>query len=66
MKRTQRNLLIILSVAALLWLVLRALPPSAALGIAVGLFAAGSTLCVWGRDFLIGRYRMKQIGRAHV
>jgi tetratricopeptide (TPR) repeat protein len=61
MKRPPRNLLIILTALAVAWLVLRMLLPLIeALWAAAGLLALGLILVVWGRDFVIGRYRMRR------
>lgn len=57
MKRPQRNLLIILSALAVLWLVLLRLPPPAALWFGVAAIVFGFGLMLYARDFLIGRYR---------
>jgi tetratricopeptide (TPR) repeat protein len=57
MKRPQRNLLIILSALAVLWLVLLRLPPLMSLWLAVAAFVFGFGLLVYARDFLMGRYR---------
>jgi tetratricopeptide (TPR) repeat protein len=57
MKRPQRNLLIILSALAVAWLVLLRLPFTLALWLAVALVVFGFGLVVYGRDFMIGRYR---------
>lgn len=60
MKRPQRNLLIILSALAVAWLGVRELPLTLALGFAGAVFLLGLALMVWGRDFLIGRYRTRR------
>lgn len=61
MKRPPRNLLIILTALAVAWLVLRMLLPLIeALWAAAGLLAIGLILIVWGRDLVIGRYRMRR------
>ena len=57
MKRPQRNLLIILSALAVLWLVLMRVPPIVSIWIAVALFVFGIGLLLWARDFMLGRYR---------
>jgi tetratricopeptide (TPR) repeat protein len=50
----------ILTALAVIWLVLRALPLIAALCVAAALLVCCLVLVAWGRDFLIGRYRMKR------
>ena len=57
MKRTQRNLLIILSTAAVIWILLQQLHGAWVLWTAGAILAFGLVLSVWARDFLIGRYR---------
>jgi tetratricopeptide (TPR) repeat protein len=59
MKRPQRNLLIILSSIAILWLVLLRLPPVMTLWVAVAAVVFGFGLLLYARDFLIGRYRSR-------
>jgi tetratricopeptide (TPR) repeat protein len=56
-KRPQRNLLIVLSALAVLWLVLLRLPPLISLWLAVAAVVFGFGLLVYARDFLVGRYR---------
>lgn len=60
MKRPQRNLLIILSSIAVIWVLLRLMPLSTGLWIAAGLLALGLILSVLGRDFLVARYRSRR------
>lgn len=57
MKRTQRNLLIILSTAAVIWILLQQLHGAWALWTIGAILFAGLLLIAWGRDFFIGRYR---------
>ena len=57
MKRTQRNLSIIITAIALAYLVLIRLPLWFALGAAALLVVTGIVLAILGRDFMIGRYR---------
>lgn len=57
MKRPQRNLLIVLSALAVLWLVLFRLPPLLALWLAVAVVVFGCGLLLYSRDLLAGRYR---------
>ena len=61
MKRPQRNLSVILSALAVLWLVGLRLPPIASLWLAVALFVFGFGLVLYARDFLIGRYRTSKL-----
>jgi tetratricopeptide (TPR) repeat protein len=60
MKRTQRNLLIILSVIAASWILLRQLPLITALWTLGAVVAIGLILVLLARDFFIGRYRARQ------
>lgn len=60
MKRPQRNLLMILSSAAVIWVVLSLFPLAVGLWVAVALIALGLVLTAWGRDFMIGRYRSRR------
>jgi len=57
MKRPQRNLLIILSACAVLWLMLMRLPAFMSIWVSVALFVFVIGLVSWARDFMIGRYR---------
>ena len=60
MKRTQRNLFIIMTVMVGIYLVLVRLPPRITLWIAGALVAFGLALVVWGRDFFVARRLTKQ------
>ena len=60
MKRPQRNLLIILSACAVLWLVLMRMPGFMSLWVFVAVFVFLIGLVSWSRDFVIGRYRMSR------
>jgi tetratricopeptide (TPR) repeat protein len=57
MKRTQRNLSIVITAIALAYLILIRLPAVVALGAASVLVAIGILLAILGRDFMRGRYR---------
>ena len=57
MKRPQRNLFVILSALAVLWLVLIRVPALAALWLLVALFVFWLGLSLYARDLFIGRYR---------
>lgn len=57
MKRTQRNLLIILSVIAASWILLRQLPLITALWTIGAVVLIALILVLLARDFFIGRYR---------
>lgn len=57
MKRPQRNLLIILSACAVLWLVLLRVPAFMSVWVSVALIVFAIGLISWARDFMIGRYR---------
>jgi tetratricopeptide (TPR) repeat protein len=57
LKRPQRNLLMILSSIAVIWLLLRLLSWKVALGVAAALFVLALILMVVARHFLLGRYR---------
>ena len=59
MTRPQRNLLLILSPVAVRWLVLRSVPWSVGRWVGLAFLLAGIALVLIGRDFLIGRYRMR-------
>jgi tetratricopeptide (TPR) repeat protein len=56
MKRPQKNLLILLSIVAVLWIVLRELPLAITLGFTAVLLLTGIVLIVIGRHFLLGRF----------
>jgi tetratricopeptide (TPR) repeat protein len=60
MKRTQRNLLIILSVIAASWILLRQLPLFTALYTLGAVLLVALVLTILGRDFFIGRYRARK------
>lgn len=60
MMRPQRNLLLMLSPIAVLWLVLRTVPWAVGRWVGVAFVLAAFALLLLGRDFLIGRYRMKR------
>jgi tetratricopeptide (TPR) repeat protein len=60
MTRPQRNLLLILSPPAVLWLVLRSMPWAIGRWIGVAFLAVALVLTFFARDFLIGRYRMRK------
>ena len=60
MKRTQRNLLIILSVITASWILLRQLPLVTALWTLGAVVVIGLILAILGRDFFIGRYRARK------
>jgi len=55
-KRTQRNLLMILSTAAVIWILLQQLHGRVALWTLGSIVLLSLVLLVWGRDFLLGRY----------
>jgi tetratricopeptide (TPR) repeat protein len=56
MKRPQKNLLVLLSVVAVPWVVLRELPLLVTLAFTGLLLLLALVLMVIGRDFLVGRY----------
>jgi tetratricopeptide (TPR) repeat protein len=60
MKRTQRNLALILTAIAILWLVLRQFPLLTAMWVCGGLLALGVLVALLGIGFVIGRYRMRK------
>jgi len=60
MKRPQRNLFVILSALAVLWLVLLRVPWLATLWLLVALFVFALGLAIYARDFLVGRFRMRR------
>jgi tetratricopeptide (TPR) repeat protein len=60
MKRTQRNLLVILSIIAASWILLRQLPLITALWTLGAVVLIGVILIVLARDFFIGRYRARK------
>jgi tetratricopeptide (TPR) repeat protein len=60
MKRTQRNLLIILSVIAATWILLRQLPLVVALWTLGAIMLIALILILLARDFFIGRYRARK------
>jgi tetratricopeptide (TPR) repeat protein len=55
LKRTQRNLFIIMSSAIVFYSIMTRLPYPAPLWIVGALLAAGGVLVVWGRDFFVAR-----------
>jgi tetratricopeptide (TPR) repeat protein len=57
MKRTQRNLLIILSTTAVVWILLQQLPLMLALPVVGAMLLMAIGMMLWGRDFVAGRYR---------
>jgi tetratricopeptide (TPR) repeat protein len=57
MKRPQRNLLVILSALAVLWVVLLQLHPLLSLWLVVAAVVFGVGLLIYARDLLVGRYR---------
>jgi tetratricopeptide (TPR) repeat protein len=60
LKRTQRNLFIIMTVMVGIYLILIRLPPQISLGIAGGIIAFALALFLWGRDFFIARHHTKR------
>jgi tetratricopeptide (TPR) repeat protein len=58
--RPQRNFLLILSPVAILWPFVRTVPWSAGRWLALAVLLLALVLLVLGRDFLIGRYRMRK------
>jgi tetratricopeptide (TPR) repeat protein len=56
-KRTQRNLLVILSTTAVVWILLQQLPLVLALPVVGVMFLMAIGMMLWGRDFVVGRYR---------
>lgn len=60
MKRTQRNLFIIMTVMVVFYLVLVRLPPRITVWIALALLAFGVMTSLWGRNFLIARHLAKR------
>lgn len=60
MKQVQRNLLILLTAAAALWLAVRGLPLIASLSVLGALLLLLLVLALWGRDFIIGRVRARR------
>ena len=60
MKLPQRNLFVILSALAVLWLVLLRVPWLATLWLIVALFVFAFGLAFYARDFLVGRFRMRR------
>ncbi|HEY4368034.1 MAG TPA: tetratricopeptide repeat protein [Steroidobacteraceae bacterium] len=56
MKRTQRNLFVIMTVMALIYVVVIRLPLQLQLWLALGAVGVATILIVWGRDFFIGRF----------
>lgn len=60
MKRPQQILLMLLSSAAVAWLVLRLMPPVVALGVGAAFILMTLVLMIWARQLLIGRYRSRR------
>jgi tetratricopeptide (TPR) repeat protein len=60
MKRTQRNLFIIMTVMVVIYLPLARLPPPIALGMAVALLCIALLLTLWAHDFFIARHHAKR------
>lgn len=60
MKRPQRNLCIIMSVLAMVYLLAARLPGEITLYLGAAALALAAILAIWGRDFLMGRYRTRQ------
>jgi tetratricopeptide (TPR) repeat protein len=60
MTRPQRNLLLILSPVAILWPILRSAPWAVSRWIGLVLLVVLLILAVIGRDFFIGRYRLRK------
>lgn len=59
-KRTQRNLLVILSTTAVVWILLQQLPLMLALPVVGVMVAVALASMLWGRDFIVGRYRFNR------
>jgi len=60
LKRPQRNLFIIMSVLAMVYLLATRLPREVTLYLGAAVLVVAAVLAVWARDFLVGRYRMRQ------
>jgi tetratricopeptide (TPR) repeat protein len=60
MKRTQRNLFIIMSVMMVVYLLIVRLPPPIALGVAVAMVSVGVLLSVVAYDYFIARHHTRR------
>lgn len=60
MKRPQRNLFIIMSVMVMAYLLAIRLPGEIALYLGAAALIVLAVLAIWARDWLMGRYRMRQ------
>jgi tetratricopeptide (TPR) repeat protein len=60
LKRPQRNLLMILSSIAVIWLLLRLMPWNVAVGVGLAIFAIALILMAIAWRFLMGRYRLRK------
>ena len=56
MKRPQKNLFLLLSIIAVIWILLRELPLLVTLAFTALLLLVGVALLTVGRDFIVGRY----------
>lgn len=59
-KRPQRNLFIIMSVMVMAYLLAIRLPAQITVYLGAAVLAASAVLMIWGRDFLMARYRARQ------
>jgi tetratricopeptide (TPR) repeat protein len=59
-KRPQRNLFIIMSVMMMAYLLGTRLPGEVTLYLGAAVLAVAAVMVIWGRDFLVGRYRTRQ------
>ena len=60
LKRPQRNLFIIMSVLAMVYLLATRLPGEVTLYLGAAVLVVAAVLAIWARDFLVGRYRTRQ------